>query len=140
MYFVEIDVIFFARLYCMISKWSVDIKKKQKMKKHKWEKKNLGSVSFIFRDKSLHADKGRAFWYHFTCLNVCCFFTATTLRNGPPATDEQNVDFNINSRICCQVVCVSNHPQRDANKLSIKPKTILLLASELVQKNVLVAT
>ena len=37
MYFVEIDVIFFARLYCMISKWSVD---KKKFKKNEETKEN----------------------------------------------------------------------------------------------------
>lgn len=33
MYFVEIDVIFFARLYCMITKWRVDKKKIEKKNK-----------------------------------------------------------------------------------------------------------
>lgn len=39
MYFVEIDVIFFARLYCMISKWKVDKKKSKKQKN--WSDKKI---------------------------------------------------------------------------------------------------
>ena len=41
MYFVEIDVIFFARLYCMISKVKRGQKKKHKREKKskKWQKK-----------------------------------------------------------------------------------------------------
>lgn len=75
MYFVEIDVIFFARLYCMISKWSVDTTRKNDKKYGKkikeTNKKKLGSVCCsFFGDKSLHADKGRAFWYCFTRVQM----------------------------------------------------------------------
>lgn len=52
MYFVEIDVIFFARLYCMISNVKRGQKKKEKKIKEvaKNVKKKLGSVChFIFR-------------------------------------------------------------------------------------------
>lgn len=75
MYFVEItvDVIFFARLYCMISKWSVGTKKKKKIKKIKEMAKkgeNILSFIFFFGDKSLHAIKDRAFWYCFTRVQM----------------------------------------------------------------------
>lgn len=53
MYFVEIDVIFFARLYCMISNVKRGQKKKEKKIKEvakNVKKKKLGSVChFIFR-------------------------------------------------------------------------------------------
>lgn len=66
MYFVEIDVIFFARLYCMITKWRVDKKKiwKKNKKRRDNKQKKCRYVSFIFfkfiflGDKSLHADRG----------------------------------------------------------------------------------
>lgn len=92
MYFVEIDVIFFARLYCMITQWRVDKKNWQKNKaiekKKRRDKQKSQYVSFIFLvyfwgDKSLHADRGFGFTRIQMINTVCLFLHLVKLSYDP---------------------------------------------------------
>lgn len=79
----------------------MDKKNGKKIKETKKEaqrrrKKNSRYVSFIsFGDKSLHADRGTAFYTHSNTFFVFVFFSfrETTLSPCPPAKSEQNVSF-----------------------------------------------
>lgn len=76
MYFVEIAVIFFARLYCMISKWSVDKKYKKNKETKMLQKKNLKKIRQCvhFGENSLHDNNGVEFWYSFKTFYALVVF------------------------------------------------------------------
>lgn len=100
MYFVEIDVIFFARLYCMISNVKRGQKKKEKkikeVAKNVKKKKIRQCVSFHFSETNLcmpiRVEHFDIVLHAFKC-SLFLFFSpkAAALSPGPPAEREQTV-------------------------------------------------
>lgn len=119
MYFVEIDVIFFARLYCMISKWSVDKKKKKEKNKLKRQKrsgkknKNSRYVSFIFLETNLCMPIRVEHFDSFTHVQMFVVFRSDRVESWSAGQKWTKRLISTSQLDEYFVIKLSNHPRAD---------------------------
>lgn len=126
MYFVEIDVIFFARLYCMISNVKRGQKKKEKkikeVAKNVKKKKIRQCVSFHFSETNLcmpiRVEHFDIVLHAFKCSLFLFFFLQKRPRWVLVHRPKENklFDFLTSQQNEYFVDKSSEHPRRDTNK------------------------
>lgn len=126
MYFVEIDVIFFARLYCMISNVKRGQKKKEKkikeVAKNVKKKKIRQCVSFHFSETNLcmpiRVEHFDIVLHAFKCSLFLFFFLQKRPRWVLVQRPKENklFDFLTSQQNEYFVDKSSEHPRRDTNK------------------------